>query len=65
MMLLFLFLFAAVKTAATWIWREDAMQKFENFTVLHYAKEEARSVRAAEASKTIAQKGAMRLCRQH
>jgi len=65
MMLLFLFLFAAVKTAATWIWREDAMQKSENFTVLHSTKEEARSVRTAEASNTIAQKGAMRLCRQH
>ena len=65
MMLLFLFLFAAVKTAATWIWREDAMQKSKNFTLFHSSKEETRSVRAAEASKTIAQKGAMRLCRQH
>ena len=65
MMLLFLFLFAAVKTAATWIWREDTMRKSENFTVFHYAKEEMRSVRAAEASNTVARKGAMRLCRQH
>ena len=65
MMLLFLFLFAAVKTAAAWIWREDTMRKSENFTMFHSSREEARSVRTAETQKPIARKGAMRLCRQH